>query len=68
MNEINIWNRTLEQTKQLPFGIRVCAGKNGDTGTFLGVNRSGTIVVAWDNSKHSKDAKMLSCLVEYAFS
>jgi len=62
----NIWNLTLEQTKALPFGTRVQAGLNGDTGTFLGVKPSGTIVVAWDYIGALKDAKAMARLVEYA--
>jgi hypothetical protein len=68
MNEINIWNRTVEQIKALPFGTRVSAGNQGDTGTFLGVNRTGVVVVAWDNSKGTKEPKIMARLVEYAMS
>lgn len=68
MTEINIWNRTIEQIKALPFGARVMAGNEGDKGTFLGVNRSGVVVVAWDNSKGTKEPRIMARLVEYALS
>lgn len=68
MTEINIWNRTIEQIKALPFGARVMASNEGDKGTFLGVNRSGVVVVAWDNSKGTKQPQIMARLVEYALS
>ena len=64
--EVNIWKMTTAQTKALPFGTRVTTGLNGDTGTFLGVRSSGVVVVAWDDSKGLKDAKIMARLVEYA--
>lgn len=68
MTEINIWNRTIEQIKALPFGSRVKAGAEGEKGTFLGVNRSGVVVVAWDNSKGTKEPQIMARLVAYALS
>jgi hypothetical protein len=64
--ETNIWKLTKEQTKALPFGARVQAGVDGEKGTFLGINRSGVVVVAWDNSKGLKDPQIMVRLVEYA--
>jgi hypothetical protein len=64
--ETNIWKLTKEQTKALPFGARVIAGSDGEKGTFLGVNRSGVVVVAWDNSKGTKQPQIMARLVEYA--
>ena len=64
--EVNIWKLTKEETKALPFGARVKAGGSGERGTFLGVNRAGVVVVAWDCSKPLKDAKAMARLVEYA--
>lgn len=64
--EINIWKLSKDETKALRFGARVMAGTEGDKGTFLGVNRSGVVVVAWDCSKPLKDAKAMARLVEYA--
>ena len=64
--EVNIWKLTKEETKALRFGARVTAGTEGDKGTFLGVNRSGVVVVAWDNSKVTNDPQIMARLVEYA--
>lgn len=64
--EVNIWKLTKEQTKALPFGARVQAGVDGEKGTFLGVNRSGVVVVAWDNSKGLKDPQIMSRIMAYA--
>lgn len=64
--EANIWKMTIEQTKALRFGARVQAGTDGEKGTFLGVNRSGVVVVAWDNSKGTKEPQVMARLVEYA--
>ena len=64
--EVNLWKLTDKQTKALPFGTRVMAGTDGSKGTFLGVGRSGIVVVAWDNDKRIKDPQYMSRLVEYA--
>jgi hypothetical protein len=64
--EINIWKLTKDETKALRFGARVMAGTEGEKGTFLGVNRSGVVVVAWDNSKGTKEPQIMARLVEYA--
>jgi len=64
--ETNIWKLTKEQTKALPFGTRVQAGVDGEKGTFLGVRSTGIVVVAWDNSKGTKEPQIMARLVEYA--
>jgi hypothetical protein len=64
--ETNIWKLTKEETKALPFGTRVQAGIDGEKGTFLGVRSTGIVVVAWDNSKGTKEPQIMARLVEYA--
>ena len=63
----NLWTMSLEQIKQIPFGSKVMAGSYGSEGTFLGVNKNGVVVVAWDDSVERLGKEIIPKLVQYAF-
>ena len=46
----NIWNMTPAQMQTLQPGQWVYAGLPTDSGMFLGIKPSGTVVVAWRNN------------------
>ena len=63
----NIWTMSLDETRKLPFGSRVMAGNYGSEGIFLGVNKNGIVVVAWDDMVERLGEKIIPKLVEFAF-
>lgn len=44
---LNIWNATEAEIKKLQAGQWVYAGQPENKGRFLGVRKSGSVVVAW---------------------
>lgn len=44
---VDIWQLTENQTRKLQVGQWVFAGNTKNIGRFLGVKKSGTVVVAW---------------------
>ena len=68
MNTIpNLWTMSINETRKIPFGSRVAAGSYGGEGIFLGVNKSGIVVVAWDDTVERLGQEIIPKLVEYAF-
>jgi len=68
MNTIpNLWTMSLDQIRLIPFGSKVMAGSYGGEGTFLGVNKNGVVVVAWDDSVERLGKEIIPELVKYAF-
>ena len=47
---LDIWQLTDNQVKKLQVGQWVFAGNVKNTGRFLGVKKSGTVVVAWQGN------------------
>ena len=69
MNTIpNLWTMKLDQIRLIPFGSKVMAGTYGGEGTFLGVNKNGVVVVAWDDTVARLGQSVIPKLVKYAFS
>jgi len=69
MNTIpNLWTMSLDQARKIPFGSKVMAGSYGGEGTFLGVNKNGVVVVAWDDTVERLGQSVIPKLVQYAFS
>jgi len=69
MNTIpNLWTMKLDQIRLIPFGSKVMAGTYGGEGTFLGVNKNGVVVVAWDDTVARLGQSVIPKLVRYAFS
>ena len=68
MNTIpNLWTMSINETRKIPFGSRVAAGNYGGEGIFLGVNKNGIVVVAWDDTVKRLGQEIIPKLVEYAF-
>ena len=68
MNTIpNLWTMSLDQARKIPFGSRVAAGNFGGEGIFLGVNKNGIVVVAWDDTVARLGQSVIPRLVKYAF-
>ena len=68
MNTIpNLWTMKLDQIRLIPFGSKVMAGTYGGEGIFLGVNKNGVVVVAWDDTVKRLGQSVIPKLVEYAF-
>lgn len=51
---VNVWDMTSEQIQALQPGQWVYAGNPQDKGRFLGVKRSGSVVVAWLGNERSQ--------------
>jgi hypothetical protein len=69
MNTIpNLWTMTLDQIRLIPFGSKVVAGSYGGEGIFLGVNKNGVVVVAWDDTVERLGNQIIPKLVKYALS
>jgi len=64
----NLWTMSLDQIRLIPFGSKVMAGSYGGEGTFLGVNKNGVVVVAWDDTVERLGQSVIPKLVQYAFS
>ena len=64
----NLWIMSLDQIRLIPFGSKVMAGSYGGEGTFLGVNKNGVVVVAWDDTVERLGQSVIPKLVRYAFS
>jgi hypothetical protein len=64
----NLWAMSLDQIRLIPFGSKVMAGSYGGEGTFLGVNKNGVVVVAWDDTVARLGQSVIPKLVQYAFS
>ena len=47
---IDIWQLTDKQIKHLQIGQWIYGGESKNLGRFLGVKKSGTIVVAWQGN------------------
>jgi hypothetical protein len=68
MNQLpNLWAMSLDQIRLIPFGSKVMAGSYGGEGTFLGVNKNGVVVVAWDDTVERLGQSVIPKLVQYAF-
>jgi hypothetical protein len=68
MNQLpNLWTMSLDQIRLIPFGSKVMAGSYGGEGTFLGVNKNGVVVVAWDDTVERLGQSVIPKLVQYAF-
>jgi len=63
----NLWAMSLDQIRLIPFGSKVMAGSYGGEGTFLGVNKNGVVVVAWDDTVERLGQSVIPKLVQYAF-
>jgi hypothetical protein len=63
----NLWTMSLDQIRLIPFGSKVMAGSYGGEGTFLGVNKNGVVVVAWDDTVERLGQSVIPKLVQYAF-
>ena len=63
----NLWTMSLDQIRLIPFGSKVMAGSYGGEGTFLGVNKNGVVVVAWDDTVQRLGQSVIPKLVQYAF-
>lgn len=53
---INIWNISDSEIKKLQGGQWVYGGDLNNKGVFLGVKRSGTVVVAWLGNARFQDS------------
>lgn len=47
---INIWNLSDNEIKKLQVGQWIFGGDSKNLGRFLGVKKSGTVVVAWNGN------------------
>lgn len=65
---INIWNMQDNEIKKLQSGQWVYGGELKNKGMFLGVKKSGTVVVAWlGNAKFQDSYKgYIKALSQYA--
>lgn len=52
---MDIWQLSTEQIKALPRGQWVYAGEPDNRGQFMGVKRSGSVVVMWYGNAKGKD-------------
>ena len=64
----NIWSMPASFYKHIQPGQWVYAGTRDQVGRFMGVKRSGTVVVAWLNNarKHDRPSAYFKTLRDYA--
>jgi hypothetical protein len=64
----NIWDIPADLCKHIQAGQMVYAGDKSNRGRFLGVRKSGTIVVAWQGNiqNHSDKLGYIKSLRNYA--
>jgi hypothetical protein len=64
----DIWSVPVDLLKHAQPGQWVYAGNKADKGRFLGVKRSGTVVVAWQGNtqRHADKAGYIKTLRSYA--
>ena len=65
---LDIWQLTENQIRKLQVGQWVFAGTTKNTGRFLGIKKSGTVVVSWQgNASFQKSYKgYIQQLLNYA--
>lgn len=65
---VDIWALSNEQIKKLQGGQWVYAGEPNNKGRFLGMKKSGTLVVAWNGNASQQKSYMgyIKTLANYA--
>ena len=62
----NIWTIPHPLLRYVQPGQHVYAGDTSTRGVFLGVKRSGTVVVAWEGNAKGRRREYISTLRQYA--